>query len=303
MLRSTNQTRSFFTRKWSSRSIAFGGAAVAAGLALYSAGVPEFRWPWSAEDVVVPASVDVAPGEAQPIGPGTPSPVLPEIPTGTDSSISATPQPLVLSGTMPGRNFREGTAFIGINRESPQTYAAGALLANGARLIEIYRDHVVLKKGDLSADLYLQDAQPKNARRGPELSALLQIGGPQPTVALVPPSTDILTDYLRPSPIYEGELIKGYQVYPGKRAGVFSQMGLKGGDLIVALNDAPFAGPEEAIDLLRQLSAGTAMVATIRREGKTQRVSLDGRLIVADQEMQKSVVASGPPLPMGPPPI
>jgi len=36
--------------------------------------------------------------------------------------------------TARGRNAREGTARLGTHPENPQTYAAGAILANGARL-------------------------------------------------------------------------------------------------------------------------------------------------------------------------
>src|SRR2546429_388360 len=67
-----------------------------------------------------------------PIGP--PVSVTPMRPEGNDSSVSAVPQPLILVRTQRGRNSREGFAQIGVRTHSPQTYIAGALLANGARL-------------------------------------------------------------------------------------------------------------------------------------------------------------------------
>lgn len=69
--------------------------------------------------------------------------VQPE-PIGTDSSSSAAPQRLVHKATRRGRNARDGTAEIGIHAGSPQTYRAGALLANGARIADKHDDLVVL---------------------------------------------------------------------------------------------------------------------------------------------------------------
>lgn len=200
---------------------------------------------------------------------------------------------------MPGRNAREGTAFIGIDAESPQTYSAGALLANGARLTEIHRDHVVLTRGEESAKLYLQSVQSTAISA---LSALVQVGGVTSGGSPPPVSHDVVTDYIRPSPVFDGDQIKGYQVYPGKRGGVFSQLGLKGGDVITAINDAPFADAMQAMDLFQQLAKGTALVATIQREGVTSRLSLDGQLIVADQEQQKDIGRAAAGAPFSSPP-
>jgi hypothetical protein len=64
---------------------------------------------------------------------------VPIAPRGTDSSVSPVPLPLILTATRPGRNPREGFADIGVDAKTPQTYAAGSLLANGARVAEISR--------------------------------------------------------------------------------------------------------------------------------------------------------------------
>ena len=201
---------------------------------------------------------------------------------GTDSSISATPHPLQLISTEPGRNLREGRATLGIDVKNPQIYSAGAILANGARLTEIHADYVVLEGEGESTRLYRNGAD-RGPRRGRN-SKLFLVGGAQPAPAPKTTTREIIVDYLRPSPIYDGEILQGYVVYPGVRSGVFSQLGLQGGDVITALNDVPFSDAVQAYELFRQLATGIAMTATLNRKGRLQRVTLDGSYIVADLE-------------------
>jgi len=190
-----------------------------------------------------------------------------------------------LVSTSRGRNAREGTARLGTHPENPQTYAAGAILANGARLVEIDDDYVLLERDGKQAKLYLAGSGKKSS------DALLMVGGEPPAKPIVATHTESLTDYIRPSPVYDGEVIHGYQVYAGQKSGVFSQLGLQNGDVILSLDGQPFVDPRQAIDLLSQLTTGVAMSATVERKGKVERMSLDGALITADQERMKSPAA------------
>lgn len=231
------------------------------------------------------------PVDAQSGAPGATAQPLP----GTDSSISRVPLPLILVRTEPGRNAREGRAFMGTARENPQTYAAGALLANGARIQEIHSDHVVLERDGKKVKLYV-DGSKQNAKA---LNDLLTVGGQPEIKPAVATSREILTDYIRPSPVYDGEMLKGYQVYAGQRSGIFSQLGLQNGDVITALNDQPFTDPQQAISLFKELTTGAAMTATVDRKGSIERISLNGQLITEDQERIKNPPPA-PQMPMGP---
>jgi type II secretion system protein C len=216
--------------------------------------------------------------------------VVPPQPKGNDSSISKVPLPLLLTGTMPGRNHKEGLAFIGVNKDSPQTYQVGALLANGVRIAEIYKDHVVLERNHQRVDLYLDGTGEHKV--SPQLAAMLTVGGETSAPAPIKVThRDVLTDYLRPSPVYDGDTLKGYQVYAGQQAGVFSQLGLEAGDVITAINGAPLNEPQSAIQQLQQLTEGAALTATIERRGQSQTISLDGSLIKKEQERLQNPVA------------
>jgi type II secretory pathway component PulC len=55
----------------------------------------------------------------------------------------------------------------------------------------------------------------------------------------------------------------------------------RGLGLTIALNDTPFADPQQAIELLQQIAHGAVMAATIERQGKIERLTLDGTLIAS----------------------
>jgi general secretion pathway protein C len=179
-------------------------------------------------------------------------------------------------------NVHEGTAQLGTVRESPQTYQAGALLGNGARLAEIHADYILLQKGTRSVRLYL-DNTPGSAKAAG--NALAMVGPiPQPPPPAKAPSREVLTDYIRPSPLYDGDSLLGFQVYAGAKSAPFAQMGLKAGDVIVAIDSTPLTDPAAAWDMFRQLVDGSAHTASIRRGGQVQELSLDGQFIANAEE-------------------
>jgi type II secretion system protein C len=230
-----------------------------------------------------------APARSEPAPPADGSmPVDPSIAfPGIESSLSDVPRRLILTGTVVGRNVHEGTAFIGVEERNPQTYEAGALLANGARLTEIHADFVVLERDGKTARLYSQEVTSHYSGKA-QPPDLLMVGAPADFEPAVATTSEQLTAFIRPSPAYQGELLTGYEVYPGVRAGVFTQMGLRAGDLITAISDTPLTDPQQAAEMFRQLTTGVALVATIRRKDKIERVTLDGALITADLERTRN---------------
>lgn len=155
----------------------------------------------------------------------------------------------------PGRNPYEGTAQIAVGTGNARTYQSGAMLANGMRVAELYGDRVILKNEQERTLLRVE--QPLDLPS--ETAALL-------TVA--PRSDEALTDVIRPTPVYQHDSVMGYEVYPGKYVRAFEQLGLRPGDVILAVNDERLQG-HAAIELLRHLIDGTAATATVRRQGRS----------------------------------
>lgn len=221
-----------------------------------------------------PAAATPASSERAP-APQPPQPIAEAFPSTQSTSTEALP--LILTGTIRGRNRHEGTAFIGTDERNPQTYVAGAILANGARLTQIDADSVVLEKGGRFERLYAQNVKSRGSAR----SDLLTVGGRQDFTPAVATHTEAITQFIRPNPIYEGDVLIGYEVYAGREAGVFSQLGLQPGDLITALDGLPVVDPKMALQRLEQLPDGVALTATVKRKGHTQTLSLDGAILRA----------------------
>lgn len=209
-----------------------------------------------------------------PVGP--PITVTPARPVGNDSSVSPVPLPLILVRTQPGRNAREGFAQIGVNARSPQTYTAGALLVNGARLTEVYTHYVTLERNQHSVRLYLQgEPQPY----GESDKRLLTVGGTAAPAPVVADSHNTLTAYLRPSPVFVGTRLHGYALYPGKDPTPFSRLGLEPGDVVTDIDGIAVTKATDSVATLRTLADGAALSVVIERQGKPQTLLLDGAIL------------------------
>ena len=243
------------------------------GLALVAAAmVWQSRRPLSAEDSVAAPPPDRATSGSvvaseKALYPAPSSSVLLDA---TASSVKEKPQPLFLVSTSPGRTPREGTAAIGINPKAPQTYSAGAVLLNGARLAEIHHRFVILERDGKLFRLAL------NAKT--EVPDLALVGGaseqPKPVLA-----TDRLSEVLRLSPVYENDLLVGLKVFPGTRSELLQQLGLRSGDILLAVNGAPIFEPGGMSALFEPLLQGGDMSVTARRPEGDLQVTLDGSVV------------------------
>ena len=210
----------------------------------------------------------------------TPGVVIPTPipPTRVDSSSSPVRLALILTATRPGRNSDEGFADIGVGAESPQTYAVGSLLANGARLVDIYADSAVLTRDGHSVRIYLRhEGRSAGPALTPPASSLAFVGGAAPPKDATPDSDEPVLDYIRASPLYEGDFLRGYQVYAGSTPAVFANTGLQPGDVITSIDGTPVSSPEIVIPQLRTLAQGSALTMTVERRDAAITLVVDGR--------------------------
>ena len=251
---------------WLALAIGFGVVA------LWVSGFEPLLW-WQVHEEATAAKVN--PPRRAPSGPIS---IVQPTPLGTDSSISKVPLALHLTATRLGRNSREGYADIGVNVLSPQTYKAGAILANGARLEEIHSDFVVLQRDAQRSRLYVEGHAPQ-ANGAPMPASLLTVGGTKPIPAAAADSRDTLTEFVRVSPVFEGDHFHALVLYPSSQSDVFARLGLKPGDRVTAIDGVALTSSKEAIGELRRLTEGGSLNVTIERGGKSQTLSLDGSLV------------------------
>lgn len=202
--------------------------------------------------------------------------VTPPVPTRNDSSLSPVPLPLFLVSVKPGRSIREGAAQIGVVRESPQTYQAGALLENGARLTEIHADYVLLERDGHTARLYLADARP-----GATADKLAMVGGNERAAPAAITSREPLTAYIRGGPLFEGTRVVGLRVYAGSRPEPFFRMGLQQGDVITAIDGVAVEDLTSSWERLRGIVDGAVLTASVKRNSEVLQVRLDGGLVAS----------------------
>lgn len=241
---------------------------------LYAAGVDPWLW-WSdyRERTRPPPTAEVR-------TPPTAGVVQPE-PIGTDTSVSKVSRRLILSSTRRGRNAGDGTAMIGINAGSPQTYRAGALLANGTRIAEIHEDSIILERDGQTLRLFVEDSEPAGTAVAD--SPLLRVGGQDVALAAAPDSRDELTDVMRVTPVFDGDAVRGLEVHANERSDLFSRLGLQAGDQIISVNGEPVTDVSSSIAALRRLTKGEALLLTVMRQGQTETLSLDGLLVTATE--------------------
>lgn len=194
-------------------------------------------------------------------------------PIGTDSSLSTKPLRLRLRATHPGRGPGEGTAELSTTAVGGQTYLAGALLSNGARLAQIHADHVVLERDGREEILALDTAGSSGAT--PAKDSLAWTGAPKVDRA-APDSPDELSRVMRLAPRFEDERPVGLEVQSGPDSERFAALGLRAGDRIVAIDDEAISDTRQAIGSLQQLTQGRALSVIVERAGQRERLMLDG---------------------------
>jgi len=244
-------------------------------LVFLAAGVGSWRW-WL--DYQSHADKSSVRHDTRATPPGMVGVVQPE-PVGTDSSVAPSPVPLILKATRPGRNTREGHADLGVNPASPQTYRAGAILANGARIEEIYSDHVVLARDGQRVSLYVDGRAPVDSP--PSDSVLLMVGGAKAPAPALPSSADELANYIRVAPVYQGDAVHALEVYSTQSSNVFTTLGLEPGDRITSVDGVAVTDSSAAIASLRRLTQGEALQVTVERGGRLQMISLNGLILTA----------------------
>jgi general secretion pathway protein C len=184
-------------------------------------------------------------------------------------------EPLILTGTVASPDSRNSRAFIGIDARNAQTYLQGAVLADGERLVLILPDRVVLSDGHHRRELPIGGALrvPQEIAHGASLASagMADRGGARETA-----NSDAFTDDIRPNPVFEGDSLRGYEVYPGRRPDAFYRLRLQGGDVITSINGQSMSDPPVAMELFRRLTASSAASVTVLRKGQPIELTLSG---------------------------
>jgi general secretion pathway protein C len=179
----------------------------------------------------------------------------------------------------------QGWAIIGASAQAARVYPTGSTLPGGSKLVEVYRDRVILDRNGTRESLVLPRMaggagtaitySPPGAQTGSLADSVRELLAQDPAAA---------NELLRPQPVFAGGQLRGYRVYPGRNRDQFAKLGLQPGDLVTAVNGAPLDDPNRGLEMLRGLGQGSPVSVTIDRNGQQQQLTVDPSAVV--QELQ-----------------
>ena len=201
-----------------------------------------------------------------------------------DANAPQTNMPLVLTGIIAAGNPKAGLAIIGTAATNAKIYPVGDRVPGNARVHAVYADRVLLERNGTIEALMLPH----------KFSA----GSAPPTAAMGPSPMDrmqralsnepgLISDVLRPQPVFADGKLHGYRVYPGRDVRAFAALGLRNGDLVLAINGTALDDPARGNDIFSSLGNSDQARVTVMRNGQQQDITLNMAQI-ANQAEQMS---------------
>jgi general secretion pathway protein C len=185
-------------------------------------------------------------------------------------------QGLTLVGVLAAADPKAGQAIIGEAGAAARVYTVGGTLPGGSRLAEVYPDRVILDRGGSFETLPLprQGGTPAVSGATPASAALAPAAAPSlaPGEAI---ATNDITNVIRWQAVIRTDKPSGVRVYPGADARMFTQLGLRPGDLVLAVNNTPLADQANGEQFLRSLAGTPQAQLTVERGGRTETLLVD----------------------------
>lgn len=181
-----------------------------------------------------------------------------------------TTMPLVLTGVIADKDPAKGEAIIGQNAAGAKLYSVNAMIPGGVRLHAVYRDRVLLDRNGALETLALPRTSLAGAAPASELPLL-------PSAAALRENPSLLAGLVRIQPVFSQGKLNGYRIFPGGPNGTaaFNKLGLRPGDLIVAVNGTSLEDPARAMEVLQTLSSSGSATITVSRDGTAQELNLN----------------------------
>ena len=209
------------------------------------------------------------------------------LPTGTNAP--PTTLPLILTGVIADKSHPgAGQAIIGPNAADAKLYSVGAAISGGASLHAVYADRVLLQRNGALETLMLPRTPLTGASYAP---------GPAPGARTAQANPSVLAGLVRVQPVFTQGKLSGYRIFPGGAHGsqAFMQLGLRPGDLILAINGTNLDDPARALEILQTLSSSGSASMTVSRNGTPLEVNLNLANLSSDEQYSDSGQSDGGP--------
>lgn len=188
----------------------------------------------------------------------------------------ATPLALELRGLASGP---DGYAVIADAAGKEAVYRVDDELPGNARVISIDSRQVEIRRDGRREVLVLPEtpggtARPASRERGREPPgadasglSVASFSGLQGAL----PGADALADGIRVLPVAGG----GFRVRPGRDAEMFTRLGFRANDVILAVNGRAVNDPSDVLAVFRDLDPGDRLAVRVRRDGREMTVTPD----------------------------
>jgi general secretion pathway protein C len=203
---------------------------------------------------------------------------------------------LVLTGIIAGKNPRVGFAILGENATAAKVHAVGDNVPGGAKLHSVYGDRVLLdRNGSLeSLSLPHQSTGVLGANR---VTAAVPTQNPalDRVRRLISEDPALLSDIMRNQPVLMAGKLHGFRVYPGRNRQAFTRLGLRSGDLVIAINGTPLDDPARGDEIFRTIGSASEARVTVMRNGQQQDLTLNMSQVAQEAEQAVESEAAAPP--------
>lgn len=191
----------------------------------------------------------------------------------TSGDAPQTTMPLILAGVIADKDPNKGQAIIGENATAAKLYSIGGSIPGGARLHAVYADRVLLERNGALETLSLPHNEQPGGRgiRSPAPLANSRFA------AAATANPTLLAGLVRVQPVFVQGKLSGYRIFPGGTKGnaAFTQLGLKPGDMIEAVNGTALDDASRAMEVLQTLGSSASATVTVSRNGQSQEVNLN----------------------------
>jgi len=205
----------------------------------------------------------------------------PEPVAATGADAPQTSAPLVLTGIIAADNPKNGFAIVGESATSAKVYAVGDNLPGGVRLHEVLGDRILIERNGQIESLALPRQMLATAGPAAPLATapLIGSGGGGEVVdrmrRVIADEPGLISDIMRPQPVFAQGKQRGYRVYPGRNRQAFGRLGLRPGDLVVAINGTPLDDPARGQEVFRTIGSSSEAHVTVMRNGRQQDLTLN----------------------------
>ena len=185
---------------------------------------------------------------------------------------------LKLFGIRVDQAMGRGSAIVATPDGVQSSYAVGDEIVPGVKLKSVAFDHIVLERGGIDEQLFLDQSV-----AAPVVGAAGLSGTPAPLPGL--PGTGASAAQITPQALAEGiafaprsdkSAAPGLVVAPKGSGTLFAQTGLVQGDVVTQINGQPVRSASDIANAVVQLAPGGRLNFMIERNGTTMNISAGG---------------------------